>query len=273
AEGVGAPVKVGIAGLVVVAAAGVVWALTAGGGEHAPDRPDAKPPVAQQVVPQLPPKPDPPRSKPPAAPEPAAKPPAPEPSAKPKPKPKPPPKKAPPPAPKPSVRTTPPVPDAPAPPAPKPPAPKPPPPAPADFQVNQLSYGVIGDGTKPEVRLGSSGWLWQRTNVSVGGVHYAHGVSMHAGTSVTIDLNRSCSSYEAMVGVDDMTLGLGSVRFAVYGDGGRLWRSPVMRGGQRAAPVSVGIAGQKSIRLVVEPDSPFSSVAVADWAESRISCR
>lgn len=273
AEGVGAPVKVGIAGLVVVAAAGVVWALTAGGGEHAPDRPDAKPPVAQQVVPQLPPKPDPPRSKPPAAPEPAAKPPAPEPSAKPKPKPKPPPKKAPPPAPKPSVRTTPPAPDAPAPPAPKPPAPKPPPPAPADFQVNQLSYGVIGDGTKPEVRLGSSGWLWQRTNVSVGGVHYAHGVSMHAGTSVTIDLNRSCSSYEAMVGVDDMTLGLGSVRFAVYGEGGRLWRSPVMRGGQRAAPVSVGIAGQKSIRLVVEPDSPFSSVAVADWAESRISCR
>ncbi|WP_345943868.1 NPCBM/NEW2 domain-containing protein, partial [Streptomyces sp. SID3212] len=85
--------------------------------------------------------------------------------------------------------------------------------------MNQLKYGVLGDGTAPEVRLGGSGWLWQRSNVSIGGTRYAYGVTMQAGSSVTIDLNRSCVSYEAMVGVDDMTLGVGSVRFSVYGDG------------------------------------------------------
>lgn len=76
-----------------------------------------------------------------------------------------------------------------------------------------------------------------------------------------------------MVGVDDLTMGLGAVRFSVFnGDGARLWRSPVMEGGDPAVPVSVSIAGQSSIRLVVEPETPFGEVALADWAESRISC-
>jgi hypothetical protein len=36
--------------------------------------------------------------------------------------------------------------------------------------------------------------------------------------------------------------------------------------------VSVNIAGQSSIRLVVEPETAIGGVALADWAESRISC-
>ncbi|MCD9903108.1 hypothetical protein LUR56_30485 [Streptomyces sp. MT29] len=49
---------------------------------------------------------------------------------------------------------------------------------------------------------------------------------------------------------------------ALPGDGGRRAR----------VPVSVGIAGQSSIRLVVEPEGPLGGVALADWADSRISC-
>ncbi len=45
-----------------------------------------------------------------------------------------------------------------------------------------------------------------------------------------------------------------------------------MEGGEPAVPVSVGISGQSSIRLVVEPEGPMGGVALADWAESRISC-
>ncbi|WP_351231228.1 NPCBM/NEW2 domain-containing protein [Streptomyces sp. NPDC002133] len=131
---------------------------------------------------------------------------------------------------------------------------------------------MLGDHTRPEVRLGRSSWLWQRWGMSIDGTRYGHGISVHAKSTVTIDLNRECTSYDALVGVDDMTLGPGTVRFSVYADGARLWRSPVMRGGDAAVPVSVGISGRKTIRLVVEPHRPFDSVAVADWAQSRISC-
>ncbi|MFC8830531.1 sigma-70 family RNA polymerase sigma factor [Streptomyces sp. NPDC057137] len=264
AEGLGAPMKAGIAAVVALAAAaGLVWALT---GDEVPDKPKAKPPVVQPVTPEE--APPPPKLKPPAAPGPAPRPtPAVERPA-PEPKPSPTPTKAKPTPPKPRPKP-------PAPPAarPKPPAPAPPPPAPEVYQVNQLKYDVTGDGSGPQVRIGESSWLWQRPGMSIGGTRYGHGASMHARGSVTIELNRRCATYQALVGVDDMTLGLGALRFSVYGDGGRLWRSPVVRGGDAAVPVSVGIGGQETIRLVVEPHTPFDSVAVADWAQSRISCR
>ncbi|MET9558039.1 sigma-70 family RNA polymerase sigma factor [Streptomyces sp. NPDC006645] len=266
AEGLGAPMKAGIAAVVTLAAAaGLVWALS---GDEVPDKPEAKPPVVQPVVPEEPAPPPKPKPKPPVPPAPA---PRPVPAAEkpdPKPKPSPTPTKARPTPPKPG-------PERPSPPParPKPPVPVPPPPAPQVYQVNQLKYDVTGDGSGPQVRIGESSWLWQRPGMSIGGTRYGHGASMHARGSVTIELNRRCATYQALVGVDDMTLGLGAVRFSVYGDGSRLWRSPVVRGGDPAVPVSVGIEGRRTIRLVVEPHTPFGSVAVADWAQSRISCR
>ncbi|MFE1957733.1 sigma-70 family RNA polymerase sigma factor [Streptomyces sp. NPDC059479] len=271
-EGLGAPAKAGIAGLVAVAAAaGLVYALV---NDSQPEQPPkAKPPVARPVVPPKP-VPSPPSPRPPAPePAPSAQKPTPSPSAKPapRPKPKPTPAKPAPAKPSPPVPTKAPVPPVPPPPKP-PPSPKPPPP-PADYQVNQLSYDLFGDKTKPEVRLIGSSWMWQRSGLSIGGTRYAHGVTTHASSSVTIDLNRSCATYAAQVGVDDLTRRLGSVRFSLYGDGERLWRSPVLRGGDPAVPVQVGISGRKTIRLVVEPHRPLGTVALADWAQSRISCR
>ncbi|MBP0461999.1 NPCBM/NEW2 domain-containing protein, partial [Streptomyces montanisoli] len=272
AEGASTPLKVGAAALAAVAAAaGLVWALTSGDGKNAPPA-EAKPPAAQPLVPQIPA----PSHKPPAKPAPPAAPasraqaphPAPSrPSRTPAPKPKP---TTPPPAPqKPSPTPPKPSPTPPKPtPTPTPPAPLPP----SVFHVNQLRYGNFGDASDPRVRLGAAGFLWQRSGMSVGGSRYSYGVSMHAPSSVTIDLNRPCSTYRASVGVDDVTLGIGSLRFSVYGDGGRLWTSPVVRGRQAAVPVSVNVEGQKAIRLVVQPVNPFSAVAVADWANARIEC-
>ncbi|MCF3965362.1 NPCBM/NEW2 domain-containing protein, partial [Streptomyces fuscigenes] len=153
-----------------------------------------------------------------------------------------------------------------------PPSPPPPPPPPAEFPVDQLLYAAQGDGTKPEIRLASAGRLWQRHRMSVAGTHYGSGVSMHGPGSATIDLNRPCTTYRASVGVDDATLGLGALRFSVYGDSGPLWTSPVVRAGRPAVPVSVPLAGQRTIRLVVRPVTPLGAVAIGDWAQARISC-
>ncbi|TXS75900.1 hypothetical protein EAO76_11925, partial [Streptomyces sp. sk2.1] len=150
----------------------------------------------------------------------------------------------------------------------------PPQPAPKVYQVSELNYSVLGDHTEPEVVMGESSWVWQRSGVSIGGTTYAHGVTVHSKSSVTIQLNKQCTRYEAMVGVDDMMMGLGAVRFSVFnGDGTRLWQSPVMNGGDPAVPVRVGITGQKSIRLVVERARNGGGVTLADWADSRISCQ
>ncbi|MFD4228636.1 sigma-70 family RNA polymerase sigma factor [Streptomyces sp. NPDC058545] len=268
AESLGAPVKAGIAAAVAVAAAAaLVWALAGDKSPKPEARPVAKPPVVAPAVPS------PPSSKPTPTPEPPSAPARPATAPTPSPKPptaasRPTPTPTPKPTPKPPVPAPPkPEPSATAPPAPPPPAP------PTVYQVSKLRYSVLGDHTKPEVATGESSWVWRRSGMSTGGTRYAHGVTVQSRSSVTIELNRPCSRYEAMVGVDDLTPGLGSVRFSVFnGAGARLWRSPVMNGNHPPVPVSLGIAGQQRIRLVVEPLTPFGGVALADWAQSGISC-
>ncbi|NED20705.1 hypothetical protein G3I31_21930, partial [Streptomyces sp. SID9913] len=170
----------------------------------------------------------------------------------------------PPPAPTPAPTLT------PTPPAPQPPPP--PPPVPAVHQWSRLSYDILGDGTAPEMRIGASSWVWQRSGLSIAGRRHAHGVTVHGRSSVTIDLNRPCTAYDALVGVDDLSMKLGRVTFSVHADGARLWNSGVVEGGDPAVPVHVDLTGRETVRLVVEPVSPFDGVALADWAESRFTC-
>ncbi|MFE5902216.1 sigma-70 family RNA polymerase sigma factor [Streptomyces sp. NPDC056488] len=297
AEGLGTPAKAGIAAaMAVAAAAGLVWAMA--GDPEPVAAPKSSQPVVTPVVPREPAPPAEPVAKPvppapPAeagapVPAPTSAPPpvsasapkpaptsAPPASASPAPTPKPAPPAAPPasprptskPAPKPAPRPTP-------KPTPSPERPAPPPVPPAVYPVDELDYGLFGDGTKPEVSMAESGFMWQRGGLSVGGTRYARGVSVHAPSSLVIDLNRRCTRYDAMVGVDDLSalFGLGGVRFSVYGDGQRLWRSGVIEAGDPPVPVHVDITGRSRIRLVVEETGPLGRTAIADWAQSRISC-
>lgn len=98
---------------------------------------------------------------------------------------------------------------------------------------------------------------------------------MHAPSTVTIDLNRPCVSYDARVGVDDLVRGARTrVEFAVYGDGARLYDSGPVGAGAPAVPVHVGINGYATLTLVVQPvGRGFGFANLADWAEATIACR
>lgn len=276
-EGLGAPVKAGIAaGVVAVAAAAVALSLVGNGGPAA-RRPEAGPAASPAVeAPVAPPTPS---EKPPAPkPPPAAHGPAPAqpPSTKPEPAPKPTPEAAPSPSPRPTPPPAPTPTPLPTPPPPEPdpePTPTPPPPAPVVYRWSDLDYDVVGDHTEPEMRIGESSWVWQRARMSIGDTRYAYGVTVHGRSSVTVDLNRDCSSYDALAGVDDLMLGLGKVRFSVYADGSRLWRSALIEGGDPAVPVHVNLTGHRTVRFVVEPHSPFDATTLGDWAESKFVCR
>ncbi|MFJ6517979.1 sigma-70 family RNA polymerase sigma factor [Streptomyces filamentosus] len=287
AEGLGAPAKAGIAAAVAVAAAaGLVWAMVGDPqpvAAPAPTQPVvtplAPPPPSAEPAPKPTPKPPPPPApapEPEPTPPPTTPPPKPTPTPTPVPKPKPVVKPSPKPTPTPTPtpkRTPTPSPTPTPTPTPAPTTP-PPPPAPAPYQVDQLDYEAFGDGSGPEVVLEDGTWLWPRQGMSIGDSTYAYGVSVHAPSSVLIRLNRQCTAYDALVGVDDLSapLGPGGVRFSVYGDGERLWRSPVVRPGDPALPVHVPLDGRSTLRLVVEEHTPFGKAAVADWAESRITC-
>ncbi|MDQ0684738.1 RNA polymerase sigma factor (sigma-70 family) [Streptomyces achromogenes] len=269
AEGLGAPVKAGIAaGVVAVAAAAVALALV---GHDAPVRQPAARPAASAPAPVA---------------QPEQPPPAPTPARRPEPEPRvivpaaaptataasePPLSPAPAPTPSPSPPTAPEPTPTPAPTPTRTPTPVPPP-APVVYPLGELPFDVVGDGDGPEIRLRGSNWVWRRSALSVADRRYAGGVTVHGGSSVTVDLHRACTAYDAFVGLDDLTLRLGGVAFSVYGDGTRLWSSGVVRGGEPAVPVHVDLVGRTIVRLVVEPRDALGSVALADWADSRFTC-
>ncbi|MEU9308335.1 sigma-70 family RNA polymerase sigma factor [Streptomyces sp. NPDC048256] len=270
-EGLGAPVKAGIAaGVVAVAAAAAALALLGHGGPAA--QPKAGPPasapapVAQPDDPTPAPTPTPTKEREPQPPAivPAAAPtPTRAPESTPTPTPTPTPSPTPTPVPTPTATPT---------ATPTPTAAPTPPPAPVVHPLSGLPFDVSGDGTGPEIRLGGSSWVWQRYGLSIADRWYEHGVTVHGDSSVTVDLNRACSSYDALVGVDDLTMKLGKVSFAVYADGRRVWTSGVIEGGDPAVPVHVNLVGRSTVRLVVEPHSGLDSVALADWADSGFTC-
>ncbi|WP_326597696.1 sigma-70 family RNA polymerase sigma factor [Streptomyces sp. NBC_01803] len=271
AEGLGAPVKAGLASgvLATAVAAAITLAMMGGDPDEGPQAAAPPPEVSQEPRPVPEPAPE-------AVPEPA---PDPAPASVPRPElaqaPEPP---APEPAPESeseSESESEPTPSPEAPPAPEPepeePTPEPPP-APAPFQLRELEYGVLGDGTDPAVRLVGSSPVWQRDGLSVAGRAYAHGITVSALSSVTIDLNRPCVSYRAWAGLDDLTLGIGAAVFSVYGDDVELWTSPLLRRDEPAVPVNVPLTGVETLRLTVRPESPLGPVALVDWAESEIFC-
>ncbi|MFD8155630.1 sigma-70 family RNA polymerase sigma factor [Streptomyces sp. NPDC059720] len=279
-EGLGAPLKAGVAAGVVAVGVAVAVVLALAGSEkpkeEARSGPSAAPPSS--VVRPGEPTPEPrkpgPGPRPPVLQPVGAGTPAPTPTPRTSPAPSPSASRTPAPAP---PRATPPPtpPRAPAPeptPAPPSPPPPPPPPAPTVYRWSDLAYDVVGDGTGPEMRIGASSWVWKRSGLSVDGLRYAHGVTVHGRSSVTIDLNRSCTAYDAKAGVDDLALKLGRVYFSVYADGVRLWRSGLVRGGDPAVPVHVDLTGRSIVRLVVEPRGVLDDVTLADWAESTFTC-
>ncbi|MFF3428946.1 sigma-70 family RNA polymerase sigma factor [Streptomyces sp. NPDC002602] len=262
-EGLGLPAKAAIAaGIAVAAAAGVVFALA--GDDSAPQprakaapavaapepsppetrAPVVKAPVARVAVPPR-------RSAPPAAPSraPSARPSASK-AAVVRPAPKPSPTRTPPKSPAPAV------------------------PAPAQgFALARLGYSGYGKHTGPELRTWGGSWVWQRWGLEVGGRRFSQGITVDARSSVEISLNRQCASFSARAGVDGLALLTDAeVRFSVYGDGRRLWRSGALGYGDAPARVEVSPAGYKSLRLVVERVGPGRLPALASWADAVISC-
>ncbi|MFH9550875.1 sigma-70 family RNA polymerase sigma factor [Streptomyces sp. NPDC017435] len=270
-EGLAAPVKAGIAaGVVAVAAAAVALALV---GNDAPaGRPEAGPPASAPAPVARPEEPTPtatpPKGRAPESPEspmiiPAAAAPTPTPARTPGPTPTPTPTPAPTLSPAPAPKAT---------PTPTPTPTPPPPPAPTVFPLSGLPFDLDGDGSGPEIRLRGSSWVWQRYGLSIADRRYERGVTVHGNSSVTVELNRTCTSYDALVGVDDLMTKLGKVSFAVYADGNRLWSSGVIEGGEAAVPVHVDLTGRTTVRLVVEPRNGLDSVVLADWADSGFTC-
>ena len=122
------------------------------------------------------------------------------------------------------------------------------------------------------------GWGAARANqavtqkpLSIAGETFANGVGTHARSVILVNLGGGATRFRAVCGVDDNAgKGRGSIQFRVVADGKTLWRSPVMKQGNKGERVDLDVSGVKTLVLLVSEADNGSEFDHADWADARI---
>jgi len=94
--------------------------------------------------------------------------------------------------------------------------------------------------------------------LTLNGVHYTHGLGVHANSTIVYDLAGACSSFQADLGVDDEVSGsLPSLIFQVQLDGTTLYTSPTMTATSTTQQISIVDPGNctvpqhGSVRIII----------------------
>jgi len=102
----------------------------------------------------------------------------------------------------------------------------------------------------------------------IGGQTFKTGLGTHADSLLYIQLDSGSHKFTAMIGVDDEGSEPGTVEFRILGDGKELYKSGMMRGGDKAKQVDVDVSGVKMLVLTVNGGPDGINYDHADWAEA-----
>ncbi len=106
--------------------------------------------------------------------------------------------------------------------------------------------------------------------MSIAGQKFTSGVGTHARSVIIVELGGGSSRFHAVCGVDDNArAGRGSVQFRIAGDGKLLWKSPVMKAGDKGQPIDLDVSGIKTLFLIAADTGDGVDFDHANWAEAR----
>jgi hypothetical protein len=143
-----------------------------------------------------------------------------------------------------------------------------------DSYVSDLPFLIATNGWGPVERDQSNGEnaAGDGHPMTIGGVVYAKGLGVHPSGDAGFYLAGRCTTFSAVVGVDDEVGDSGSVRFHVLVDGAEVWSSAVLTGAGAGVPVSVPVSGGQQVDLVVDDGGDGNGLDHADWADARVTC-
>ena len=103
---------------------------------------------------------------------------------------------------------------------------------------------------------------------SAGRLHLK-GLGMHTAARISYVPPKGAKTFQAEIAIDDITDGMGSVRFRVFVDGAQKYVSPTIRGLAEPVPISVDVRDARRIDLVVDFADRADVQDHADWLDAR----
>lgn len=103
-----------------------------------------------------------------------------------------------------------------------------------------------------------------------GGREYLKGIGMHSAARLTYRLDDGSRRFDALLAIDDATLGKGSVVFRVFVDTEQRYVSPEVRGGEQPLPISVDVTGGRLLSLIVDYGEQGDQLDHANWLNARL---
>lgn len=92
---------------------------------------------------------------------------------------------------------------------------------------------------------------------------------MYTAARISYAPPENSARFQAALGIDDGTEGLGSVRFRVFVDGDEKYASPTVRGLDEPLPVNVDVRGARRVDLVVDFADGADVQDLANWLDAR----
>jgi hypothetical protein len=109
--------------------------------------------------------------------------------------------------------------------------------------------------------------------LTLNGVTYAKGLGTHAASEVRYALDGGCSTFNAVVGIDDeMTSTAAGAVFQVWADSVKVFDSGMMTSAMAGKAVSVSVAKAAELVLITTDGGNGQDSDHTDWADARLAC-
>ena len=99
---------------------------------------------------------------------------------------------------------------------------------------------------------------------------YLKGLAMHSASRLTYLPEARYRRFEALLAIDEVAGGRGSVQYRVFVDSEEKYASPIVRGGRPPVFVSVDVTGAQRLDLVVDFADRADEQDHADWLDARL---
>lgn len=140
--------------------------------------------------------------------------------------------------------------------------------------ASDLDWTATTNGWGPVERDLSNGetGTGDGTPLTIGGTVHEKGLGSHAPATVRYYLGGQCTSFTAVVGVDDVQKTAGSVRFSVEADGTEMVKSPVLKAADAAWSLTADVTGATYVELIVGDGGDGNGNDHADRGSVRFHC-